>query len=154
MTGIRRNTIKSKKIKRSTEEQMSKHPPWVTLLFVKCVTYKSTTADCILMKPEIMMHFITAFPHCIARHHHLLMTLYWLDLTISLQLFQEDIDHFKSISITIKHSETDKFKQAKNIECHWTLSQLPCSLHDISESTPEMACLILVFGGVNKHYAM
>lgn len=73
---------------------MSKHPPWVTLLFVKCVTHKSTTADCILMKLGIMMHY----QHFIPNHHY--SSYYWLDsdrrthLTISLQLRQNDKDKY------------------------------------------------------------
>lgn len=79
------------KYKPRAKEQMRKHPPWVSLLFVKCVTSRSTTADCILMKPEIMMHFLTAFPMLYSTHHHF-QTLNRLDLTSSPHLFQKDLD--------------------------------------------------------------
>lgn len=101
---------------------MSKHPPWVTFLFVKCVTYKSTAADCILMKLEIMMHFATVFHHRHFRHY--------TDWFSPFQLFQKDVDHFPLISMTIKHTPKLKTcttkqlrlsKSGKNVEWHWML---------------------------------
>lgn len=45
---------------------MLHHLLWVSLLFVKCVTCRSASADCVLMNSGITMHFLT---------HHRFQTL-------------------------------------------------------------------------------